>query len=151
METDDVIFVSRLRETSTSKKLFRELEKMKSPEIVEHKTVYRPWGKYTVIEEKEGFKVKTIVVKPGASLSLQYHNRRSEHWIVVSGTALVTVGEKEVLVRPNESTYIPMGEIHRLKNPGKVDVVLIEAQVGSYLGEDDIVRFDDVYGREGSK
>jgi len=88
------------------------------------------------------------VVKPGKRLSLQKHFHRSEHWIVVSGTALVTVGEKEVLVRPNESTYIPMGEIHRLKNPGKVDVVLIEAQVGSYLGEDDIVRIEDDFSRK---
>ncbi|NBL01156.1 MAG: cupin domain-containing protein, partial [Erysipelotrichia bacterium] len=94
------------------------------------------------------YKIKRIVVKPGKKLSLQKHFHRSEHWIVVSGTASVQVGEKEVLVRTNESTYIPMGEIHRLYNPGKLDLILIEAQVGEYLGEDDIVRFKDDYKRD---
>jgi len=108
-----------------------------------HLTAHRPWGTYTILEENHKYKIKRIVVKSGKRLSLQKHFHRSEHWIVVEGTALVTIEDKEALVRPNESTYIPMGKLHRLENPGKVDVVLIEAQVGEYLGEDDIVRIED--------
>jgi len=113
-----------------------------------HSTAHRPWGTYTVLEDTPGYKIKSIVVKPGKRLSLQKHFHRSEHWIVVSGTATVTVNEKTFLVRPNESTYIKMGEIHRLENEGKIPVVLIEAQVGEYTGEDDIVRFEDDFKRE---
>ena len=102
-------------------------------------------GTYTILEENYNYKIKRLVVEPGKRLSLQKHFHRSEHWIVVEGTALVTIGDKEVLVRQNESTYIPMGELHRLENPGKVDIVLIEAQVGEYLGEDDILRIEDDY------
>lgn len=112
-----------------------------------HATVHRPWGSYTVLEEGPRFKIKRIVVKPGASLSLQMHHHRSEHWIVVSGVAKVINGQQELLVRTNESTYIPAGQKHRLENPGKVELVMIEVQSGEYLGEDDIVRFEDVYGR----
>ncbi|MDO8776338.1 MAG: mannose-1-phosphate guanylyltransferase/mannose-6-phosphate isomerase [Burkholderiaceae bacterium] len=112
-----------------------------------HRTVHRPWGTYTVLEEGRNFKIKRIEVKPGASLSLQMHHHRSEHWVVVSGTAKVTNGDHEILVRANESTYIPAGHKHRLENPGVVDVVMIEVQSGEYLGEDDIVRFQDNYGR----
>lgn len=112
-----------------------------------HMIVHRPWGTYTILEESEHYKIKRIVVRPGKRLSLQKHYHRSEHWIVVSGTALVAVGERETLVRANESTYIAMGEKHRLENPGKIDLVIIEAQVGEYLEEDDIVRFNDDFER----
>jgi mannose-1-phosphate guanylyltransferase len=112
-----------------------------------HQTAHRPWGTYTILEAADKYKIKRIVVRPGKSLSLQKHLHRSEHWVVVSGTATVTVGEQTQLVRPNESTYIPIGELHRLANHGKLDLVLIEAQVGEYTGEDDIIRFDDHYGR----
>ncbi len=112
-----------------------------------HRTAHRPWGTYTVLESEEKYKIKRIVVKPGKTLSLQKHLHRSEHWVVVSGTATVTVGEEVAMVRPNESTYIPIGEKHRLANEGRLDLVLIEAQVGEYTGEDDIIRFEDHYGR----
>ncbi|MGE5094451.1 MAG: mannose-1-phosphate guanylyltransferase/mannose-6-phosphate isomerase [Betaproteobacteria bacterium] len=116
-----------------------------------HRTVHRPWGTYTVVEEGPGFKIKRIVVKPGASLSLQMHHHRSEHWIVVSGTAKVSNGDRELLVNTNESTFIPAGHKHRLSNATTSDLVIIEVQSGSYLGEDDIVRFDDKYARAVTK
>ena len=109
--------------------------------------MHRPWGTYTILEESERFKIKRIEVKPGGKLSLQMHHHRSEHWIVVVGMAKVTNGELEVLVNTNESTYIPAGHKHRLENVGVVPLVMIEVQSGEYLGEDDIVRFDDKYGR----
>jgi mannose-1-phosphate guanylyltransferase len=112
-----------------------------------HLTAHRPWGTYTVLEDTPGYKIKRIVVKPGKRLSLQKHFHRNEHWIVVSGTATVTVGNEVKLVRPNQSTYIKMGEVHRLENQGKIPVVLIEAQVGEYTGEDDIVRIEDDFQR----
>jgi mannose-1-phosphate guanylyltransferase/mannose-6-phosphate isomerase len=112
-----------------------------------HRTAHRPWGTYTVLEEGNGFKIKRIEVKPGASLSLQMHYHRSEHWIVVNGMAKVVNGDKEFLVNTNESTYIPAGHRHRLENPGRLNLVMIEVQSGGYLGEDDIVRFQDNYGR----
>jgi mannose-1-phosphate guanylyltransferase / mannose-6-phosphate isomerase len=113
-----------------------------------HRTVRRPWGTYTVLEEGPGYKIKRIVVKPKASLSLQMHHKRSEHWVVISGDAQVINGEQELLIHSNQSTFIPAGNKHRLANPGTADLVIIEVQSGSYLGEDDIVRFDDVYGRK---
>ena len=112
-----------------------------------HRTAVRPWGTYTVLGEGQGFKIKRVVVKPGQSLSLQMHHHRSEHWVVVFGTANITVGDNTTLMTQNESTYIPIGARHRLENPGITDLVLIEVQCGSYLGEDDIVRFSDSYGR----
>ena len=112
-----------------------------------HLTAHRPWGTYTVLEDTPGYKIKKIEVKPGKRLSLQKHYHRSEHWIVVSGTATVTKGDQEFIVRPNESVYIRMGEVHRLANNGKIPVVLIEAQVGEYTGEDDIVRLKDDFNR----
>ena len=112
-----------------------------------HRKVYRPWGAYDSIDMGERFQVKRITVNPGAALSLQMHHHRAEHWIVVSGTAEVTRGEETLLLSENQSTYIPLGVTHRLRNPGKVPLELIEVQSGSYLGEDDIVRFEDVYGR----
>jgi mannose-1-phosphate guanylyltransferase len=112
-----------------------------------HPTVHRPWGTYTVLENAQGYKIKRIEVKPGATLSLQMHHHRSEHWIVVSGTAQVTNGDEVFLVSKNQSTYIPAGHRHRLANPGRLRLVMIEVQSGDYLEEDDIVRFDDAYGR----
>jgi mannose-1-phosphate guanylyltransferase (GDP) (EC 2.7.7.22)/mannose-6-phosphate isomerase, type 2 (EC 5.3.1.8) len=112
-----------------------------------HRTVTRPWGMYTVLEEGPRFKIKRIMVRPGESLSLQMHHHRSEHWIIVSGMACVTNGEEEFLLDTNESTFIKPGRTHRLTNPGVIDLVMIEVQSGEYLGEDDIVRFTDIYGR----
>jgi mannose-1-phosphate guanylyltransferase len=109
--------------------------------------VHRPWGTYTVLEEGNGFKIKRIEVKPGASLSLQMHHHRSEHWVVVNGKAKVINGEREILLNTNESTFIPAGHKHRLINPGTIPCVMIEVQSGSYVGEDDIVRLEDNYGR----
>jgi mannose-1-phosphate guanylyltransferase len=112
-----------------------------------HRTVNRPWGSYSVIEEGPRFKIKRIIVRPGAALSLQMHHHRSEHWIVVSGMARVVNGERDFLLDTNQSTFIPAGHSHRLSNPGVIDLVMIEVQSGEYLGEDDIVRFEDLYGR----
>ncbi|NJL43546.1 MAG: cupin domain-containing protein [Pseudanabaena sp. SU_2_4] len=111
----------------------------------------RPWGSFTVLEEGRGYKIKRIEVKPGHRLSLQMHHHRSEHWIVVSGTALVTCGETETMVKSNQSTYVPQCTAHRLENPGLIPLVIIEVQNGEYLGEDDIVRFHDDYSRADSK
>ena len=113
-----------------------------------HRQVNRPWGWYDGIDAGARFQVKRIMVKPGASLSLQMHHHRAEHWIVVSGTAEVTNGDKVIMLTENQSTYIPLGTTHRLANPGKVPLEIIEVQSGSYLGEDDIVRFEDTYGRK---
>ena len=110
----------------------------------------RPWGSYLVLDEDTSYKIKRIEVKPGERLSLQMHHHRSEHWIVVSGTALVTCGDQQKVVNVNESTFIPIGQNHRLENPGKIALVIIEVQSGEYLGEDDIVRFDDDYDRCGT-
>ena len=112
-----------------------------------HQTVYRPWGSYSILEDADDCKVKRLVVKPGQVLSLQMHYRRSEHWTVVRGTAKVRLGDKEFLLEANESTYIPVETQHRLENPGTEDVHLIEVQTGDYFGEDDIVRYEDIYGR----
>ena len=148
VDTPDALLISKKGSSQKIKDIVKELKVRESNLHHTHLTVHRPWGTYTVLEDALGYKIKKIIVKPGKRLSLQKHFKRSEHWIVVEGTALVTVGEKEILIKQNESTYIPMGELHRLENPGKVDVVLIEAQVGEYLGEDDIVRVDDDYERE---
>jgi len=119
-------------------------------EAFSHRRVYRPWGSYEGVDAADRFQVKRIIVKPGACLSLQMHHHRAEHWVVVKGTAKVTIGDKIVTVNENESTYIPVGEKHRLGNPGLIELELIEIQTGAYLGEDDIVRLEDVYGREDS-
>jgi len=147
VDTPDALLVSRKGSSQKIKAIVRELKGRESELHHIHLTAHRPWGTYTILEESANYKIKRIVVKPGKRLSLQKHFHRSEHWIVVSGTAIVTIGDEEKLVRANESTYIPMGEKHRLSNPGKIDVVLIEAQVGSYLGEDDIIRFQDDFKR----
>lgn len=145
--TEDAVLAARSDMTPKVKDMVTLLAKADRPQAVEHPLVYRPWGSYQDIDYGQGFRVKRIVVKPGASLSLQRHIHRSEHWIIVNGVAQVTCGDKEMLLHENESTYIPVMAMHRLANPGKVDLHMIEVQVGSYVGEDDIERFEDTYGR----
>jgi len=147
VDTPDALLVADQEHLQDVKKVAQRLKLANHETYKLHKTVLRPWGSYTVLEEGPGFKIKRIVVKAGAGLSLQMHYHRSEHWVVVSGTAKVINGDLETLILTNESTFIPAGHRHRLENPGKVDLVLIEVQSGSYLGEDDIVRFEDRYGR----
>jgi mannose-1-phosphate guanylyltransferase len=147
VDTPDALLISKKGDSAKIKTIVKELKGRDSELHHIHQTAHRPWGTYTVLEDTPGYKIKRIVVKPGKRLSLQKHFHRSEHWIVVSGTATVTVGDKVEIVRPNESTYIKMGEVHRLENQGKIDVVLIEAQVGEYTGEDDIVRIEDDFKR----
>jgi len=148
IDTADALLVSKKGSSQKVKQVVKKLKEKNSELPNIHVTAHRPWGTYTILDESNGYKVKRIVVKPGKRLSLQKHHHRSEHWIVVSGTATVTRGKDEFLVRANESTYIPMGEIHRLENIGKIDLVMIEAQVGEYVGEDDIVRIEDDFSRE---
>lgn len=147
IDTPDALLVANKGSSQKVKQLIGELEKNNHKLLIEHKTMYRPWGSYTILDDVEGYKIKRIEVKPGKRLSLQRHWHRSEHWIVVSGTATVTIGDKSYFLRPNESTYIRMGEVHRLANEGKIPVVLIEAQVGEYTGEDDIERIQDDFKR----
>lgn len=147
VDTGDALLVSKKGSSQKVKEVVQEIKKSTDLHNI-HLTAHRPWGTYTVLEDTPGYKIKTIVVKPGKKLSLQKHYHRNEHWIVVSGTATVTVDTKTFLVRPNESTYIKMGEVHRLSNEGKIPVVLIEAQVGEYTGEDDIIRLEDDFKRD---
>jgi len=147
VETDDVILVAKKGESQKVKDLVTELNKRGRREASEHTTMYRPWGSYTVLGEGPGYKMKKIVVNPGQRLSLQLHYHRSEHWIVTKGTARVTIGEAEQMVHENESVFVPQSTKHRLENPGRIPVEIIEVQNGSYLEEDDIIRFDDIYGR----
>ncbi|GAA0574176.1 mannose-1-phosphate guanylyltransferase/mannose-6-phosphate isomerase [Caenispirillum bisanense] len=147
VDTPDALLVAAKDRAQDVKHLYGELKARGHEAHKLHRTVHRPWGSYTVLEEGDRYKIKRIVVKPGASLSLQMHHHRSEHWIVVKGMAKVVNGEQEILVATNESTYIPAGHRHRVSNPGVLDLVMIEVQSGEYLGEDDIVRFEDVYGR----
>lgn len=148
VDTADALLISKRESSQKVKEVVAELKRRGSHLHNIHLTAHRPWGTYTVLEDTPGYKIKRIVVKQGKRLSLQKHFHRSEHWIVVSGTATVTVGSETYLVRPNESTYIKMGEIHRLENDGKIDLVLIEAQVGEYTGEDDIIRIEDDFKRD---
>lgn len=147
IETPDAILVADKRKTQDVKKVVNQLKAQKRALASTHRKVHRPWGWYDSIDSGERFQVKRIVVYPGAQLSLQMHHHRAEHWIVVKGTAQVTNGDKVFLLGENESTFIPLGHIHRLANPGKMPLEIIEVQSGSYLGEDDIVRFEDTYGR----
>ncbi len=147
VETADVVLVARKDQVQDVKKLVDRLKAEQRVEHLLHKQVYRPWGWYEGIDDGERFQVKRIMVKPGEKLSLQMHHHRAEHWIVVSGTARVTCGDTVTLLSENQSTYIPLGTSHRLENPGKIDLHMIEVQSGSYLGEDDIVRFEDIYQR----
>jgi mannose-1-phosphate guanylyltransferase len=147
VDTKDALMVAHKDSVQDAKIIAQQLKDNARSEWELHREVYRPWGKYDSIDTGERYQVKRITVKPGAKLSVQMHYHRAEHWIVVSGSAKVTNGEKTFLLAENESTYIPVGVIHALENPGKVNLELIEVQSGSYLGEDDIVRFDDLYGR----
>jgi mannose-1-phosphate guanylyltransferase/mannose-6-phosphate isomerase len=147
IDTPDALLVAHKDHAESVKDVVSLLEKAKLPQAITHRKVSRPWGWYDSVDMGERFQVKRIGVKPGASLSLQKHHHRAEHWIVVVGTAEVTRGEETFLLSENQSTYIPIGEVHRLRNPGKVDLEMIEVQSGGYLGEDDIVRLEDTYGR----
>jgi mannose-1-phosphate guanylyltransferase/mannose-6-phosphate isomerase len=147
IDTPDALLVASSSHAEQVKTVVAQLQSQEKPEASLHRKVARPWGWYDGIDRGERFQVKRISVRPGAKLSLQMHHHRAEHWIVVSGTALVTRGKEEFLLTENQSTYIPIGETHRLENPGKTDLEMIEVQSGSYLGEDDIVRFEDTYGR----
>ncbi|MGY3082535.1 mannose-1-phosphate guanylyltransferase/mannose-6-phosphate isomerase [Pseudomonas fragi] len=147
VETKDAVLVAHKDHVQDVKKIVEQLKNGSRTEHINHREVYRPWGVYDSVDNGHRYQVKRITVKPGAKLSVQMHHHRAEHWIVVSGTARVTNGEKTYLVCENESTYIPIGQIHALENPGVIPLELIEVQSGSYLGEDDIVRFEDKYGR----
>jgi len=148
IETADAVLVADRSQSQDVKHIVQQLESQNREEKNLHRKVARPWGWYDSVDEGERFKVKRIQVKPGASLSLQMHHHRAEHWIVVKGTAEITNGDKVITLTENQSTYIPQGQIHRLANPGKTPLEIIEVQSGSYLGEDDIVRFEDTYGRK---
>jgi mannose-1-phosphate guanylyltransferase / mannose-6-phosphate isomerase len=150
VETKDAVLVAPRDRVQDVKALVTQLKAQGRYESALHREVFRPWGSYDSIDHGDRFQVKRLVVRPGATMSLQLHHHRAEHWIVVSGTARITRGEETFLLGENESTYIPVGTKHRIANPGKVMLHIIEVQSGSYLGEDDIVRFEDVYGREGT-
>jgi mannose-1-phosphate guanylyltransferase/mannose-6-phosphate isomerase len=148
VETPDAVLVASKSRSQEVKHIVATLHEHKRGEHTLHRKVHRPWGWYDSVDDGERFKVKRIMVNPKASLSLQKHHHRAEHWIVVKGTAEVTCGERVLVLTENQSTYIPLGEVHRLANPGSIPLEIIEVQSGSYLGEDDIVRFEDRYGRE---
>ncbi|WP_333608251.1 mannose-1-phosphate guanylyltransferase/mannose-6-phosphate isomerase [Arsukibacterium sp.] len=147
VETKDAVLVSSKQAITQVKNIVARLQKYGRSEVELHREVFRPWGKYDSVDQGNRYQVKHITVKPGAKLSVQKHHHRAEHWVVVSGTALVRNGDREFMVTENESTFIPIGVVHSLENPGKIPLELIEVQSGSYLGEDDIVRFEDKYGR----
>ena len=146
--TGDVVLVADRSQTDKVKKLVERLKAEGKPEATEHRRIYRPWGYYQSVDQGSRYQVKRIVVRPGGRLSLQKHHHRAEHWVVVRGAAEVTLNGKVEHVHENESIYLPIGSIHRLANPGKIDLELIEVQTGSYFGEDDIVRIDDIYNRK---
>ncbi len=148
IDTDDAVLVAKKGETQKVREIVRILNNSKRKEALEHLTTYRPWGSYTILEEGTRYKIKRIVVNPGERLSLQMHYHRSEHWVVIKGAAKVTIGDKESYIHENESIYVPKSTLHRLENPGKVPLEIIEVQNGEYVGEDDIVRLDDIYGRK---
>ena len=147
VDTGDAVLVANREHAQDVKEVVRQLVDLEHDAVDHHQTVYRPWGRYSILEDTEDCKVKRLVVKPGQVLSLQKHEKRSEHWTVIRGEAKVRLGDKEFLLQANQSTYIPAGTLHRLENPGLEDVHLIEVQTGSYFGEDDIVRYEDIYGR----
>jgi mannose-1-phosphate guanylyltransferase/mannose-6-phosphate isomerase len=151
VETADAVLVASKERVQEVKTIVEQLKASRRPEGSLHRKVYRPWGFYDSIDLDQRFQVKRILVRPGACISSQMHHHRAEHWIVVSGTARVNRGDEEFLLTENQSTYIPVGVQHRLTNPGKIPLEIIEVQSGSYLGEDDIVRFEDVYGRGASE
>lgn len=147
VDTGDAVLVADRDKAQDVKGVVDQLSDLEHEAVVFHKTVYRPWGRFSVLEDEEDCKVRRLVIKPGQVLSLQMHERRSEHWTVISGAAKARVGDREFLLQANESTYIPAGTPHRLENPGQEDVHLIEVQTGDYFGVDDIVRYEDIYGR----
>jgi mannose-1-phosphate guanylyltransferase len=147
IDTPDAVLVANKDKVQEVKQIVEQLKKEQRSEAALHREVYRPWGKYDSVDSGDRFQVKRITVKPGAKLSVQMHHHRAEHWIVVSGTAKVTINDNTVLLSENQSAYIPIGAVHALENPGKLPLEMIEVQSGSYLGEDDIVRFEDRYGR----
>ncbi len=147
IETDDAVLVAAKNEAQNVKNIVKLLESKGNPESIAHRKIYRPWGNYTGIIQGNRWQVKLIEVKPGASLSLQMHHHRAEHWVVVKGTALIERDGEKSLLGENQSTYIPLGCKHRLSNPGRIPIKLIEIQSGNYLDEDDIVRFEDIYDR----
>lgn len=148
IDTDDALLIAKKGETQKVREIVKILNNIKRKEALEHLTTYRPWGSYTILEEGTRYKIKRIVVNPGERLSLQMHYHRSEHWVVIKGAAKVTIGDKESYIHENESIYVPKSTLHRLENPGKVPLEIIEVQNGEYVGEDDIVRLDDIYGRK---
>ncbi len=148
VETGDAVLVAPLSRSQDVKKIVARLKRDRREEFRVHRTAHRPWGSYTVLEQQPRYQIKRITVSPGAKLSLQMHHHRHEHWVIVTGTAKITNGDETFLLHENQSTYIPAGTRHRLENPGVIDLEMIEVQNGSYLGEDDIVRFDDEYGRQ---
>ncbi len=150
VETKDAVLVAPKNRVQDVKSLVNRLKAEGRYEHALHREVYRPWGSYDSVDAGQRFQVKRLTIKPGAQLSLQLHHHRAEHWVVVSGTARITCGEKVFLLEENQSTYIPVGEKHRIENPGKIPLHVIEVQSGGYLGEDDIVRFEDRYGRQGT-
>jgi len=147
VETDDALLVATKDKVQEVKAIVDFLKSQKRSEADLHRKVYRPWGHYDSVDNGERHQTKRILVKPGAKLSLQKHHHRAEHWIIVKGTALVTKGDQQILLAENESIYIPLGTVHCLENPGVIPLEMVEVQSGSYLGEDDIVRFQDQYGR----
>jgi mannose-1-phosphate guanylyltransferase/mannose-6-phosphate isomerase len=151
VETPDAVLVVHKDRAQDVKEIVNRLKQSKRTEHLSHRRVHRPWGSYEGVDSGERFQVKRLVVKPGASLSLQMHHHRAEHWVVVKGTARVTRGDEVVLLSENQSTYIPIGTKHQLENPGTIPLEIIEVQSGSYLGEDDIVRFEDRYNRHNDK
>lgn len=148
IETKDAVLVAARTHSQAVKEIAEALNLEGRPETVNHRKVYRPWGNYDVIDRGPRYQAKRITVKPGAKLSTQIHHHRAEHWVVVSGTAKINNGDKTYILTENQSTYIPVGQVHSLENPGRIDLELIEIQSGSYLSEDDIVRIDDIYGRD---
>jgi len=148
VDTPDALLITKKGKSELVKNVVNKLKNKNKDITMFHKVVYRPWGTYEVLKSSKNYKIKKIIVKPGKRLSLQKHFHRSEHWVVVSGTATVTIGDKRFIVRPNESTYIKAGEVHRLENEGKIPVILIEVQVGEYTDEDDIIRIEDDYKRD---
>ena len=147
VDTSDAILIAHKKHLDGLKSVVKELKENQKDQAKFHKKVHRPWGNYTTIEEGSGWKVKIIEVKPNSSLSLQMHNHRAEHWIVVKGKAQVEIADNKFLLKENQSTFIPLGAKHRLSNPTEEILSLIEVQSGNYLGEDDIIRFKDYYGR----
>jgi len=150
VDTGDAVLVADRQHAQDVKQVVSQLTSLEHTTADFHRTVHRPWGSFSILEDAEDCKVKRLVVKPGQVLSLQKHHKRSEHWTVVQGVAKVRLGDREFLLQANESTYIPVETLHRLENPGTEDVHLIEVQTGSYFGEDDIVRYEDIYGRVSS-